>query len=116
MLQNNIVSPARIIMRRTDFLMFRAVYIDINGVAKYYLKGGIIMYQREKDGFHPFGDEASAHGCSCTQQEQEKLLRQEAFNAGYVFAYYGEMKPYDQRFQEDWKRGYQSGEAAAMAE
>jgi len=59
------------------------------------------MYQREKDGFHPFGDEASACGYIPTQQEEEKMLRREAFNAGYAKAYYGEVKKYDPRFQDD---------------
>jgi hypothetical protein len=74
------------------------------------------MYHRESDGFHPFGDEATAHGYERTREDEEKMLRREAFNAGYEFAYYGEEKSYDPRFQEDWKRGYKSGEAAAMAD
>jgi hypothetical protein len=74
------------------------------------------MYVREKDGFHPFGDEASGVGCVSTPEEDERLLKKEAFNAGYEFAYFGVNTPYDPRFQEDWKRGYKSGEAAAMAD
>jgi hypothetical protein len=74
------------------------------------------MYVREKDGFHPFGDEASSHGRQIAQEEEEKLAKQQAFNAGYEFAYYGEEKSYDPRFQEDWERGCRSGEAAAMAD
>jgi hypothetical protein len=74
------------------------------------------MYVREKTGFHPFGDEASGVGCVSTPEEEEKLLRKEAFNAGYELAYYGEEKPYNKRFQEDWERGFKSGEAAAMAD
>jgi hypothetical protein len=75
------------------------------------------MYTREQEGFHPFGDEASGFGgCVGTQEEEEKLLRQDAFNAGYEFAYFGDKRQYDSRFQEDWKRGFRSGEAAAMAD
>jgi hypothetical protein len=74
------------------------------------------MYLRESDGFHPFGDEASGNGYVSTQEEEEKLLKQEAFNAGYEKAYFGEEKPYNPSFQKDWERGFRSGEAAAMAD
>jgi hypothetical protein len=74
------------------------------------------MYVREKTGFHPFGDEASGHGRQSAQEEDERLLRKEAFNAGYEKAYYGMNTPYDPRFQKDWERGFRSGEAAAMAD
>jgi hypothetical protein len=74
------------------------------------------MYIREQEGFHPFGDEASGFGSIKNSQEDERLLKKEAFNAGYEFAYFGVNTPYDPRFQEDWKRGYKSGEAAAMAD
>jgi hypothetical protein len=75
------------------------------------------MYLREREGFHPFGDEAGGYGCGRqSAQEEERLLRKEAFNAGYEKAYYGMNTPYDPRFQEDWKRGFRSGESAAMAE
>ena len=39
-------------------------------------------------------------------EEKERL---KAFNAGYAFAYYGEVKPYDPNFQEDWEFGYKVG-------
>jgi hypothetical protein len=74
------------------------------------------MYTREKEGFHPFGDEATAHGYECTRDEEEKMMKQEAFDAGYEKAYFGEEKPYNPSFQKDWERGFRSGEAAAMAD
>jgi hypothetical protein len=74
------------------------------------------MYIREKEGFHPFGDEASAHGCQNTCENEEKMMKQEAFDAGYEKAYFGVDKQYNPQFQKEWERGFRSGEAAAMAD
>jgi hypothetical protein len=74
------------------------------------------MYLREREGFHPFGDEATAHGYVSTPEDDERLSRKQAFDAGYEKAYFGIECQYDPRFQEDWKRGFRSGESAAMAE
>jgi len=72
------------------------------------------MYLREKEGFHPFGDEAAS--LNVFSEDDIKLFKKLAYNAGFDAGYHGIETAYDPDFKEDWERGFRAGEAAAMAE